>query len=393
MQQQLDKGNGNGIVGVSWLDFLAESSVSAMHPSNETHDEAVQSHQQLPLHTMPAAISVHTASPQDSSGMGNIGTAAATTPRFAKQQQQHNILFAGSSHEKPTDAESATAAAAPDSFLALRQFLALSRKNYILKKRNVCQSVCEILAPVLFVFLLYIGYEISLSTVKVIPATVYANQTLPYSLFVNSGAAISSTLLPNNALATALLNTTATADSNTAALFTQLFNYSGITPLPSFDTYVDAHLAIRAFVDSGGNSSSAQLRQELNTLSLLSGTYYNLLNLGKLSFAPDTAAVRSLVTALNSSNTRFAAYYDNIYATEAAAVAHALRENYTADADYNPLWPYDTRSWAVVSFAALDVTAGVIDYTIRMNYSTLPSSSTSINKQQIGLSTEYQVSQ
>ena len=116
----------------------------------------------------------------------------------------------------------------------------------------------------------------------------------------------------------------------------------------------------------------------------------NLINTGKLVFVPDSAAVRELVSSLNQTYPNFNYYYHDIYSSEADAIAWALRTNYTLDNNYNPLWPYDQRCWAIISFNELNISNGQIDYTIRMNYSTVPSTRSLQAKFKLGLATDYQ---
>lgn len=97
----------------------------------------------------------------------------------------------------------------------------------------------------------------------------------------------------------------------------------------------------------------------------------NLINLGLLSFSPDTVAVRALVQSLNTTYSEFASVFGGIFASEEAATDYALRD-LTKDAGWTRSNPYQKRTWALFAFTQLDLDNGIIDYTMRMNYSVLP---------------------
>ena len=165
----------------------------------------------------------------------------------------------------------------------------------------------------------------------------------------------------------------------------------GPLPTPSFDQYIQLHdIAVKLF---GGNASFP--------LSML-------VDLGLLAFAPADAhdggdevtltadlkdaaaqyrtdmldgdvadagdqptrghshstgsqlmpAIQQLVQHLNSTHPAFHKFFDRVYSSESEAVEHAVKH------------PMST--WAVLAFRRLDTVAGVMDVTIRMNYSYVP---------------------
>jgi hypothetical protein len=105
--------------------------------------------------------------------------------------------------------------------------------------------------------------------------------------------------------------------------------------------------------------------------SIADARFDNLINLGQLTFAPDTPAVRTLIAGLNSTYSEFASVYGGIFATEDDATNYALRD-LTKDAGWSRTNPYRYRTWALFSFNTLDLDNGIIDYTMRLNYSVLP---------------------
>ena len=103
-------------------------------------------------------------------------------------------------------------------------------------------------------------------------------------------------------------------------------NYTGPFAVPSFDQFVTTHLIIKAAIRN--NTDPNFLRR---IMRMTQGRLDNLILLGRLSFAPDTPAVRSLVQGLNHTSRLFRSVFDKIYNTEAEAVdqgrthAHAAR--------------------------------------------------------------------
>ncbi len=61
--------------------------------------------------------------------------------------------------------------------LGCRQFRAMMYKNWLVKKRNPGQFACELITPLLMMFILVIGYDFSLQRVTDVPTTYYANDT------------------------------------------------------------------------------------------------------------------------------------------------------------------------------------------------------------------------
>ena len=101
----------------------------------------------------------------------------AILQRAHSVNSQNRVLI--DNNIESSDADTAEYFQHTSNWLGTRQFFALVHKNWIIKKRNPCQSICEILAPILFTLLLYVGYKVALSSLTVNPATIYVNQTFP----------------------------------------------------------------------------------------------------------------------------------------------------------------------------------------------------------------------
>ena len=59
----------------------------------------------------------------------------------------------------------------------MRQLGAMLKKNFLLKRRKLCVTCCELLTPVALMAVLVIGYTVALNDVEVTDAMVYANDT------------------------------------------------------------------------------------------------------------------------------------------------------------------------------------------------------------------------
>jgi hypothetical protein len=250
---------------------------------------------------------------------------------------------------QPSDGSFGPGVTRTDVHLGRRQLLALLRKNLLLKRRAWLQTLCELVAPLLLTSLIVIGFNLSISSTTSTPPTVFVNRTIDLeTIFATTNSNSSSSPVSTNQLMWTLLN------------------YSGPMPVPSFDTFVSTSHALHA-----------QLLREnrlarINRFSLTDSRFHILANLGLLSFAPDTPRVRALVSIFNRTHRTFASTFDKVYPDEQSAVDFALRD-FTQDEGFDSRDPYRRRSWAVLVFNTLDYERGVIDYTIRQNYSVIPS--------------------
>jgi ATP-binding cassette subfamily A (ABC1) protein 3 len=148
-----------------------------------------------------------------------------------------------------------------------------------------------------------------------------------------------------------------------------LFNSKGPMPIPSLDTFIACTRLL--------NQASAknQLKQyDTDRFAFLA----NILHLGKLHFTPDDDAVRDLVSYLNQTYVFFNDHFGGIHDDEDDAVQMAL--SFTGD---------DDRVWAVINCVNLDVGGGNVEYTIRMNYSTIPHTNALSTSFHIGFDETY----
>ena len=267
-----------------------------------------------------------------------------------------------------------------------RQFVALVKKNFILKTRSKGQTCCEILTPVLLLSVLSFGWVLSLRNVENIPSAIYANNTqLITRLFSQVSnpncAELFASLITGGNLSIAgnvssQLSESATGSFSSnpffggetsggsnqtacipASILSDINSYSGPFPVISFDTYVSLALAFQSFVNQSSNLQAA-----LERLQIAASQYNSLVYLGKLSFAPNTPAVRKLVAELNASSTTFNRAFYKIFDTEDAGIADAVSAKGLKD-----------RTWALVVFNSLNMSSGDVDFKIRMNYTTVPS--------------------
>jgi hypothetical protein len=272
--------------------------------------------------------------------------------------------------------------------LGRRQLMAMLRKNYLLKRRAWCQTLCECLAPVFLTLMILIGHRLAANGSTTTPPTIFVNQTLDLSSLLNTSAGLLGLLgIPGVGGDTVSGGSTGMGLDGSAVggLIRELVNYAGPTPVPSFDLFVSAHDLLHGYLLSGNDSTL----EAANRLAIADARFNVLINLGKLSFAPDTPQVRQVVDQLARTHTQFNGTFDKIYASEDAAVEYALRE-FTRDEDFDPRDPYVKRSWAVIVFDTLDLARGQIDFSIRMNYSVIPDTRSTSRKFQKGYDSIYQ---
>jgi hypothetical protein len=225
------------------------------------------------------------------------------------------------------------------------QLVSIVKKNYIEKKRNIRNSCCEYFSHLIILLLLVFGY--GLSEVTHYDAQTYAsvNVAIPPDFLSSSGN------LQYNGLLTTLKDF-----------------LEGPIPIPTFDMFVTTSRAISRAV--GGDKIAS-----LATSSSFGQTYGNLLTLGTLHFAPDSPEVDSLIEYLNKSTTTFQSLTIHRHDSEGKALRYIQNhlEEYT---------------WALIVIHEID--PAMINYEIRLNYTTLPNTNEVVNWITIGLDTTYQ---
>jgi ABC-type multidrug transport system ATPase subunit len=142
------------------------------------------------------------------------------------------------------------------------------------------------------------------------------------------------------------------------------FSAANPTQIPSLDAYIGQQ---RIAANTIG-------RQGLKGLQHLSAFVWSVLHMGKLAFAPDTAAVRDIMAYLDITTESY------------WSIAYAGGPFPSAEAAISAL---GTDLWAVVQVNNVDFATGVFDYTIRMNETQLPKSSQVVDPFPQGLGADY----
>ena len=256
-----------------------------------------------------------------------------------------------------------------------RQLPAMLRKQALLKWRYPVSFVMELVSPIVVLCILVLGWVLSREGIESVGSMVYANDTQVFNNWLNDITIVPVDKAANNSQC----YTTKNLPPSTAFCFTgdeyQLLNdvlgYNGPTSIPTIDEYIGLH---RVFVMSTANSSSPA--DTIATLdSVTDHRLTNIIYLGTLAFTPNTTAVRALIQHLNTTHPLFRTLPVRIFDSEDEAMSKVL--------------DLDERFWSVVSFNVLDMAGGHVDYVIRMNYTALPSTSTTISKFQLGLDDSF----
>mmetsp|Transcript_200 Transcript_200/g.364 ORF Transcript_200/g.364 Transcript_200/m.364 type:complete len:2007 (-) Transcript_200:174-6194(-) len=225
------------------------------------------------------------------------------------------------------------------------QLSALLQKNYTEKRRNIRTTLCEYFSHFIILLLLVFGYN--LSDVLYYDAETYTTVSLsmPPSGISSSG------------------------ELSIDSLYSTLTDVlSGPLPIPSFDTYIQLSQLLSSSL--GENSIS-----DLISRADFGQQYGNLLRLGTLHFAPDSAEVDDLIHYLNDTTSTFSTlkYYKHSSENSALRYIENHLEEYT---------------FALIVINSIE--DDVINYDIRQNYTTLPNTNQVVHWISIGLDTEYQ---
>jgi hypothetical protein len=163
-----------------------------------------------------------------------------------------------------------------------------------------------------------------------------------------------------------------------------ILDYSGPMHIPHLDEFVSTHLVIQKLLANetaaGRERAFEGLEDELDALDqYTNGKLANIIYLGKLLFTPDVPAVRQLVHRLNNTYKLFDRVFTGVEASEAAALQRA-KAHVRSESD---------RTWAILVFNQLDLESGLLDYTVRMNSSVLPTTHSVVDKFQRGIDEDY----
>ncbi|CAN0378956.1 unnamed protein product, partial [Ectocarpus sp. 12 AP-2014] len=278
------------------------------------------------------------------------------------------------------------------------EITALLRRNAIERRRTKSTTFCELCSPVLLLCVLVYGYY--LSDVLVFPEKVYSSvrldlpggfgRLLPLARLYSQNLANTSLPAVGPSSATdsgeAAPNSTVDADEGMDGLdgsgdadglafgdvrdiFKEMTGLlDGPCTVPDLDQFVGLGTAVVR--DLADNAYASVVN------SMESGWVFgNLITQGTLHFAPAREpAVGELVSWLSNTTTRFDRLTHRVHESEDDAVAYALDH-------------LEERTWAVI---ALDEAAdGRVDYTIRVNFTTVPNTNTVVDMIAIGLDPSF----
>jgi len=173
--------------------------------------------------------------------------------------------------------------------------------------------------------------------------------------------------------------------SDIEEVVSRLLSYNGPMAVPSFDTFVSAHYALKMILNATIESHLAgddghDLQEMIEKFDKYTdGQLANIIYLGRLIFTPDTHAVRELVNLLNQTHPLFHRVFSGIAKDENEALQH-IPTHPSSDED---------RTWALMVFDEVDIDGGRLEYTIRMNASTLASTKSTIDSFAIGINEAY----
>ena len=237
----------------------------------------------------------------------------------------------------------------------------------MLKRRNLRQTIAEIITPLAIVSLFWLGF--SLSSTQNNPAIIPANATQPISDFATALAGVAYPYTTDPPLGVQCFDLgdpfKICVDTNNSAGMQKLassgeglvIDYEGPIPIPTVDEFIAIHDAF----------------DELH-IPLPSS---NLRDLGPIGVAPLNKVTKKLFKRLEN---RYKDLKFKTYDTESEAVDHA-----TNSADKGK------RFWAIIVVDAYEIGAeGVnIDYKIRMNFTRIPSTKHKIVKFPLGIDSTY----
>ncbi|KAJ1623329.1 hypothetical protein T492DRAFT_912663, partial [Pavlovales sp. CCMP2436] len=265
------------------------------------------------------------------------------------------------------DTALATPALVPWALIRI-QLRALLRKNWLLKRRAPVTTAFEVLLPVLFMCLLVFGF--TLSEVEVFGEGVYNGQYVNVAGLVDGLGGL-------NGIAT--LGATNFRRSGKGGGYTQLEDLlslrfsiaailTGPLPVPSLAQFVGLNRLL-------GQGLLGTVQNQLLSKDNFGSLFGNILTLGTLHLSPDTPPVRAL--------------RDYIVAEAGGADALAVRMHTGEPEAVSSILDESTEiAWALVHFEAISPCA--LNYTIRANFTTLPSTFTRVEFVARGLDTDFQ---
>ena len=258
-----------------------------------------------------------------------------------------------------------------------RVLFCLLKKNWILKRRAWKTSLCELFSPALFLSLLVLGY--ALSRVDYFSSGIYASSMLDLDpvlraiqpildgASLNDGASCAAEFASGRNVSAACA---AVPDVDLMRLRGSLNSLlNGPLPVLPIDVYLAVGLAVK---DSLGTTNYKLLSEFDRYLQL----FGNILTPGTLHLCPDGPQVRRFLERSYRRHPTLRNLTVRVHETEERAITSVL----------DP--PQGERTWAVLSFRNLS--AHVVDYDIRLNYSTVPNTNLITSYIARGLRTRFQ---
>ena len=260
---------------------------------------------------------------------------------------------------------------------SLRCLLAVLHKNWTLKKRAWKTTTCELVSPSLFLSILVLGYY--LSNVRTFAPSIYSATQLEVGplldaarpLLQNADIRASAQCAAASFRGGPACNRSNVPDVDLGRIRSSLGGLlTGPLPVLPIDVYLSIGLAVQ---DGLSEDNLRSLNEYDRSLQL----FGNILVPGTLHLCPDGVEVRRF---LNRSYTLHPILHN-------ISVKVHESEEIALDAVLNPTSPNE-RTWAVINFAQL--TPLHVDYSIRLNYSTVPNTNQLTNFIARGLDTRYQ---
>jgi hypothetical protein len=253
----------------------------------------------------------------------------------------------------------------------VQQLKGLLLKDLREKRRSKVITCIELFSPLFMIAILSAAF--TLSDVTNIDAATYTkiNVQVPGQLAPLLQGLSSTNITAEAAAAAANTSSRGASYDNISGVVSSLKQLQrGPFPVPTFDQFVGLGSLLSANVDFG-------TREYLVTNNNVGRTFGNLLTLGTLHFAPNSSdAVQSLQSWLETETTSMQQVKRLSHTSEAAAVQYVL-DNTAAE-----------RTWAVIVID--DASSGSVDYTIRLNYTTVPNTNIILDWLAVGLDTHYE---
>ena len=241
-----------------------------------------------------------------------------------------------------------------------RQLGAVLRKNARLKHRSCCVTCCELFSPAIFCCILVLGFN--LSSEEYIKAGLYAALSFDVAPLVDLALEVGEFDVDSNG--------TVDLDPD---LFLDVRSeiepvINGPLPVMPLETFVSIGDTVR-------DTLNEEDWDRLVRLDRYTQQFGNILTRGTLHLAPDSDEVGDFLRHARANHPSMESLTVRVHESEDAALRYVQD---VAGAE---------RTWAVISFG--DLGRGALNYTIRMNYTTVPRTTFITNFIALGLDTTY----